>query len=270
MGNLRQIALSYKMAIDTDEGKFWLGDTAGGMPPAEAYAQTAQGQWQTKTGDLPTKAQFVPPPLKRKPTPGRLRPFLLLQICSPVRSIRRGSWADLMPPDIGGTIPQRAPLRRAGRLRRQQLDQFWMVVVRPGSDHSEKSVSSTKTKSRTVPGLRSLPTPSADGGGAVIGGDLVRQTCPPGTLSRDLFPGPMAWDNSLIPRHGARPRTVPSNSIRKINFQRHQYLFLRRPCRNRKTGASLESLLAQGLRAACEATGIVRMDGTIGLLSCFS
>src|SRR4051794_33753155 len=53
MSNLRQITLSNKMAIDTDEGKFWQGYNPGtAVSPPDQVARTAQGQWQAKNWGL--------------------------------------------------------------------------------------------------------------------------------------------------------------------------------------------------------------------------
>src|SRR5947208_10787129 len=46
MSNLRQITLSYMVAVDTDDGKLWPAYRGGlFVGPTEDYAATAQGDW---------------------------------------------------------------------------------------------------------------------------------------------------------------------------------------------------------------------------------
>src|SRR5688572_32699907 len=49
LSNLRQITLSYKIAVDTDEGRLWPAYTAGWHAfSMEGYGATAQGEWYVK------------------------------------------------------------------------------------------------------------------------------------------------------------------------------------------------------------------------------
>ncbi|HKS37380.1 MAG TPA: type II secretion system protein, partial [Verrucomicrobiae bacterium] len=61
MSNLRQITLSYMVAVDTDEGKLWPAYRGAWFnPQPEAYAATAQGDWFVKNWGMPSQGWICP------------------------------------------------------------------------------------------------------------------------------------------------------------------------------------------------------------------
>ncbi len=68
MSNLRQITLSYTVAVDTDEGKLWPAYHVGWfVGPTEAYAATAQGDWYVNNWGMPSQGWICPSAPERSP-----------------------------------------------------------------------------------------------------------------------------------------------------------------------------------------------------------
>src|SRR5207249_3513204 len=66
LGNTRQLAMSYKIAVDTDGGKFKASQRGFGI--LGTYSQTAQGQWFGENWGKP-QAGWVCPSAPQKPPP---------------------------------------------------------------------------------------------------------------------------------------------------------------------------------------------------------
>ena len=210
MGNLRQIALSYKMAIDTDEGKFWLGDSAGGMPPAEAYAQTAQGQWQTKTWGLANEGSICPAAPEKKANAWAPKAF------SSPPDLYSGSvdsaWIMGRPYAAGywWNDPATRTLRRAGSYAANNwINSGWWWYGQGRIIQKEVFLNENQIQDSSRTPLFADAVGGWWWGGYWWG---PRSTDMP---SRDLVTGLVSGPNGMgqfvIPRHGARPRTVPSN-----------------------------------------------------------
>jgi prepilin-type N-terminal cleavage/methylation domain-containing protein/prepilin-type processing-associated H-X9-DG protein len=61
MSNLRQISISYKLAIDEDGGKLWDAfPINAGISPEEYYASSAQGQWRAKHWGMTNEGWICP------------------------------------------------------------------------------------------------------------------------------------------------------------------------------------------------------------------
>jgi len=62
LSNLRQITLSFKMAVETDGGKLWQKYKPESLlPPEQAgYAATAQGEWYVQNWGMPTLGWICP------------------------------------------------------------------------------------------------------------------------------------------------------------------------------------------------------------------
>jgi len=63
INNLRNISLSYKDAVETDEGKLWpryTGNFAGPDPEDRDYGGTALGDWIVNNWGMPEKGWICP------------------------------------------------------------------------------------------------------------------------------------------------------------------------------------------------------------------
>jgi prepilin-type N-terminal cleavage/methylation domain-containing protein/prepilin-type processing-associated H-X9-DG protein len=221
MSNLRQITLGYKMAVDSDEGKFiqsYYSYPPSAVPLEQYYLQTAQAQWASQNWGMTNQAWICPSAPEKKPS----------------------NWtsnAMSFPPDLySGSVDSAwvmgtAPFlwwgdssKSYGRIRRagSYTGNTWISggwgpwrglasIDRGGSILYPREMFQNETEVRD-----SSKTPVfADGvNGWWFGGydSGPRATDFP---ARDLvignLPGLYGMGAFTIPRHGSRPRSVPRN-----------------------------------------------------------
>jgi prepilin-type N-terminal cleavage/methylation domain-containing protein/prepilin-type processing-associated H-X9-DG protein len=219
MNNLRQITITHRTAIEDDGGRYTFANGAGseGIGTTDQVAATAQGQWWMKHWGRTNEGWICPaaperPAARRQPTPVTLPPGVYPGSVDTAWSV---------PPGWGGAAwwwGGRDGAARAGSYNLNSWcggSSWWAGAVSfgdgafPGREFMFRSDGDFKDSSRTP--LFGDATGAMWWGGAWWWGPKESDMPP-----RNLYFGD--WPNAnnglgtfAIPRHGSRPRTIPTH-----------------------------------------------------------
>jgi prepilin-type N-terminal cleavage/methylation domain-containing protein/prepilin-type processing-associated H-X9-DG protein len=218
LGNLRQLTMGFKMAIDSDEGKLNQGWWNGPNPPAnwpDRWAGTAQGQWWGQNWGQPAKGSICPAAPERHPKDRIPSPYGFSGVWYPgaynaawvVTNHYAANWWWW-----GGGPPSGRPEKRSG----SYAPNGWLA----GSGWWWNDVVNTPWRNRAflndgdIRNASSTPV-FGDGihwphGGYWWGPSAEER--PASNLAAGGFPGPpFGMAGFTIPRHGSRPSVVSTN-----------------------------------------------------------
>jgi prepilin-type N-terminal cleavage/methylation domain-containing protein/prepilin-type processing-associated H-X9-DG protein len=210
MGNLRQLGLSYKMAVESDEGKFWLG--YGPNTTREAFAQTAQGQWHAKTWGIESEGWICPAAPEKNPN--QWEKSALKNPPDLYSGSVDSAWVIAKPYGVGSwwwdNDPQNpSPIKRVGSYALNTWiigGGWWNYNSYPFQRETFQNENQIRDSSRTPMFADGI------GGWWFVGGYWwgPRATDkPPRDLNTGLTPGSYGMGVFTIPRHGSRPRSIP-------------------------------------------------------------
>jgi prepilin-type processing-associated H-X9-DG protein len=214
LSNLRQITLSYKIAVDTDEGRLWPAYTAGS--PAFSmdggYAATAQGEWYVKNWGMPNQG-WICPAAPEKRTNQWEKSAIVSPLDTYIGSVDSAwvfgqitgywwFWWDLDPRN-------RASPKRVGSYTANNWvngGRWFLWDNFPFEKEAFQNESQMRDSSRT-------PV-FADGGGSWwywggYGAGSRATDLPARNLATGMINGVPGMGIFTIPRHGSRPRKVP-------------------------------------------------------------
>jgi prepilin-type N-terminal cleavage/methylation domain-containing protein/prepilin-type processing-associated H-X9-DG protein len=217
ISNLRQTSLSFKMAIDGDGGRLWQPfewPYPASLP--QTFAQSSQGDWWAKTWGMPNQGSVCPSAPDRRPNMRKKSP-VPFDIYGYAGSVDT-AWN--FPTDWGALPWYDAPSRTSsggypnGRQMRigSYLHNGWLVpgiatVGQLGSPpevfQSESQIEDSSRTPLFADGIAEL---------LLFPGPHERDL-PASNLffgAKDAFINLSAMSNFTIPRHGARPRSIPT------------------------------------------------------------
>jgi len=214
LGNLRQQTLGFKLAVDNDGGKFWYGYGLGapnGVLDPRLITQTGQGQWWANDWGQPKKGSICPaaPEKATNARPASVGPpdaYPGAVVAAWVMDRPFGGWG------WWGWDPSK-PQRRSGSYSPNHWlssgGHWWGGEINITAPERFRSEEDLREPWRT-PAF-------ADGvyawwwGGSWHHGPRATDL-PAVNLRTGIFPGvPWGMAAFTIPRHGARPRYVPTN-----------------------------------------------------------
>ena len=217
MSNLRQTSLSFKMAIDGDEGRLWqpFAWPYANLQP-QTYAQSSQGEWWVRSWGRPNYGSVCPSAPDKRPNMRKKSP-VSFNIYGYPGSVDTAwnfptEWGALPWYDAPGlTSGAVYPAARQMRIG-SYLHNGWLVpgMATVGQLSYPRQVFQTESQiedaSRTplfgdgVAELLLLPSPDER--------DLPASNLYFG--AKEGSPALSAMSNFTIPRHGSRPRTIPN------------------------------------------------------------
>jgi prepilin-type N-terminal cleavage/methylation domain-containing protein/prepilin-type processing-associated H-X9-DG protein len=219
MGNLRQLAMGWKMTVDSDGGRLHRGDTFANpnfVFTPQTYSETAQGAWWGDEWGIPAKGSVCPAAPERLATDRIVPPSGHPAGAYP--GAYNAAWVIEAPYVygwwMGGPFNPKAPPKRVGSYSQNQwlTGSWWLFdtvgIYNPEAFRIESEVS-----------YPSQTPVFADGAGWWWGSRGVWQgprstDMPASNLASGVFPGP-PWSIAgfTIPRHGSRPSKVTTNHL---------------------------------------------------------
>jgi len=216
MGNLRQQALGWKMAVDSDGGRLRRTDLFANQNVVitpQTYQDTALGTWWVNEWGIPAKASVCPAAPERLPKDRIVSPYGNPPETYP--GAYNAAWVMEGPYAYGwwfvGPYNPKAPPKRVGSYAQNQWlgGGWWWYEAGPNIPQAFFIEGDVRYPSQTP--LFADGTGWWWGWGGGWQGPRATDL-PASTLASGVFPGP-PWSMAgfTIPRHGSRPSKVSTN-----------------------------------------------------------